>query len=341
MTTVRTERWAGFVAALGLTLVGLAARYGLQPLFGESHVYTAFYPVVLLAAYAFGAGPAAVAAFVSAALGYWCFDAPVYSAKFEADSLTSLGFFVLTASATIFLIHGLAKAVAATRDAQARAEQSAQAHAALFGELNARLTHHLQLVAALLQLQARDEPDAAVRKALGEAAARTMLISKTHRCIAGEGGELLDFDTFARQLLDATLSGRANPLLRIELEQGGLWLSAEQATSVAIVLLECLNARLSTDDPGVMRIGLRGHRGMGHLRITEIERPMDRVTPAGSGPVALSLIEAMVEQLRGRFSSGSAAEGHVSELTFPLEGVHGPLEGAHGEGYGELARTVH
>lgn len=334
MTTVRTERWAGIVAALGLTLVGLAARYGLQPLFGQSHVYTAFYPVVLLAAYAFGAVPAAVAACVSAALGYWCFDAPVHSVKFDADSLTSLAFFVLTASATIVLIHSLVKAVAATRDAQARAEQSAQAHAALFGELNARVTNHLQLVAALLQLQARDEPDAAVRQALGEAAARTMLISKTHRCIAGEGGELLDFDAFARQLLDATLSGRANPPLRIELERGGLWLSSEQATSVAIVLLECLNARLSTDDPGVIRIGLQADRGIGHLRITEIERPLDLIAPAGSGLGALSMIEAMVEQLRGRFSSRSAAEGYVSELTFPLEGVPGARSGT-------FARTVH
>ena len=323
------KRWAAYIAALGLAMVGFSARYALQPVFGANHAYTAFYPVVLVAAYAFGARPAILAATVSAVLGYWCFAAPIRMVKLDPDSLTSLGFFALTSSTTIFLMQSLAKAVAATREAQGRAEQLAQAHASLFSELNERVTNHLQLVAALLQLQARDEPDAAARKALGEAAARTMLISKTHRSIAGEaGGELLDFDAFARQLLDATLSARANPPVRIEFEQGGLWLSSEQATSVAIVLLECLNARLSSDDPGVLRIGLRADRGVGSLRITEIERPLDPLSPAGP-----SLIEAMVEQLRGRFSSRSAAEGRVSELTFPLEGGHGQRQA--------VERTLH
>ncbi|HJV40628.1 histidine kinase dimerization/phosphoacceptor domain -containing protein [Caulobacter sp.] len=312
------KRWATYAAALGLAMLGYVARLGLQPVFGANHAYTAFYPVVLVSAYAFGAGPAILAALVSATLGYWCFAAPAHAVKLDADSLTSLGFFAVTSSSAIYLIHGLARAVAATREAQARAETLAKAHAALFGELNERVTNHLQLVAALLQLQARDEPDAAARKALGEAAARTMLISKTHRSIAGEGGELLDFDAFARQLLEATLSARANPPLRVEFEQGGLWLSSEQATSVAIVLLECLNARLASEDPGVMRIGLRADRGIGSLRIIEIERPLDPIAPRGA-----SLIDAMVEQLRGRFSSRNAAEGRVSELTFPLEGGHG------------------
>ena len=318
MNGLRAKRWAAYAAALGLAMLGWAARSALQPVFGANHADTAFYPVVLVAAYAFGARPAILATLTSAALGYYCFAAPSHALKLDADSLTSLGFFALTSSSAIYLIHGLAKAVAATREAQARAETLAKAHAALFGELNERVTNHLQLVAALLQLQARDEPDAAARKALGEAATRTMLISKTHRSIAGEGGELLDFDAFARQLLDATLSARANPPVRIEFEQGGLWLSSEQATSVAIVLLECLNARLNSEDPGVMRIGLRADRGVGRLRITEIERPLSPIAPAGP-----SLIDAMVEQLRGRFSSRSAAEGRVSELTFPLEGGHG------------------
>ncbi len=318
MSGLRAKRWATYVAALGLAMLGFTARYALQPVFGSNHAYTAFYPVVLVAAYAFGAGPAILAAMISAGLGYWFFASPVHALKLDADSLTSLGFFALTSSTTIYLMHSLAKAIAATREAQGRAEALARAHATLFGELNARVTNHLQLVAALLQLQARDAPDAAARKALGEAAAHTMLISKTHRSIAGEGGALLDFDAFARQLLDATLSARANPPVRIEFEQGGLWLSSEQATSVAIVLLECLNARLSSEDPGVMRIGLRADRGVGSLRITEIERPLDPLAPGGP-----SLIDAMVEQLRGRFSSRSAAEGRVSELTFPLEGGHG------------------
>jgi two-component sensor histidine kinase len=321
----RLGRAGAYAATLGLVLIGLLTRWALDPVFASNHAYTVFYPIVIVSAYFLGGRPAILAMVLSAVIGYWRFDRPAYAFKTDLDSLTSLGFFVMTSSVAIYFITGMARAVAEKTAAQARAERLAQSHATLFGELNERVTNHLQLVAALLQLQAKDEPDKAVARALGEASARTMLISKTHRSLAGgglgEAGELLDFDTFARQLLDATLSARKHPPVRIEFEDGGLWLSSEQATSVAIVLLECLNLRLAADDPGLMRIALRGDRGMGKLRITEVERELAPV-PVERGRA--SLIEAMVEQLRGRFSSRSADEGRVSELTFPLEaGAHG------------------
>lgn len=325
MRKVESSRVRAYGATLGLVVVGLCSRWALDPVFASNHAYTVFYPLVIVSAYFLGARPALLAAVLSAAIGYVRFDRPVYALKTDLDSLTSLLFFATTSCVAIYFITGMARAMTETKAAQAKAESLAQAHAALFGELNERVTNHLQLVAALLQLQARDEPDKAVAKALAEASARTMLISKTHRSLAGEGGALLDFDAFARQLLDATLSARRHPPVRVEFEHGGLWLSSEQATSVAIVLLECLNVRLAAEDPGLLRIGLRGDRGMGKLRITEVER---RLEPLGAPRGATSLIEAMVEQLRGRFTSRSVEEGRVSELTFPLEaGAHGLREG--------------
>ncbi len=326
MRDFRLGRVGVYGATLGLVLIGLGTRWALDPVFASNHAYTVFYPIVILSAYFLGGRPAILAAAMSAMIGYWRFDRPAYEFKTDLDSLTSLMFFVMTSSVAIYFITGMARAVAEKTAAQARAERLAQSHATLFGELNERVTNHLQLVAALLQLQARDEPDKAVARALAEASARTMLISKTHRSLTGEGGELLDFDAFARQLLDATLSARKHPPVRIEFEDGGLWLSSEQATSVAIVLLECLNLRLAADDPGLMRIALRGDRGMGKLRITEVERELAPIglERGGIERGRASLIEAMVEQLRGRFSSRTADEGRISELTFPLEaGAHG------------------
>lgn len=330
MRVDRSGRAGVHAANLTLVAAGFAARWALDPVFGANHAYTVFYPVVLISAYLLGARPAMIAAVLSAAIGYFRFARPEFEIKSDLDSLTSLLFFATTSGVAIYFITGMARAVAATKAAQAKAEELAQAHAGLFGELNERVTNHLQLVAAILQLQARDEPDKAVARALAEASARTMLISKTHRSFAGEPSELLDFDAFARQLLDATLSARQHPPLRIEFERGGLWLSTEQATSVALVLLECLNVRLAAEDPGLMRISLRGDRGMGKLRITEIERALDPLDVVGGDT---AMIQAMVEQLRGRFSSRSAVEGRVSELTFPLEG------GAYG--LREAPSTVH
>lgn len=56
--------------SLGLLALGFAARLALDPLFGANHAYTVFYPVVILAAYFFGAGPAVMSAVLSIILAY-------------------------------------------------------------------------------------------------------------------------------------------------------------------------------------------------------------------------------------------------------------------------------
>ncbi|WP_395443887.1 DUF4118 domain-containing protein [Caulobacter sp. UC70_42] len=142
------ERYAG---AGALVLAGLAIRWGLDPIFASNHAYTVFYPVVILSAYFLGARPAVVATALSAAIAYGRFARPAFQIKADLDSLTSLLFFVMTASVAIYFITGMAKAVAEKTLAQAKAERLAQSHATLFGELNERVTNHLQLVAALLQ----------------------------------------------------------------------------------------------------------------------------------------------------------------------------------------------
>lgn len=326
-------RVAAYSTALALVILGFLARLALEPLFGENHTYTAFYPVVIVAAYFLGAGPAIAAAILSAALAYWCFAAPALTWKTDFTTWAPMMFFAFTATVSIYFITGMARALAALAEARSRAEALAKSHAELFGELNERVTNHLQLVAALLQLQARDERDEPLSRALAEASARTLLISRVHRSVAGESEKTLDFDTFAQQLLDATLAARGHPPVHVEIQREGLQLPLDQATSVAIVLLECINARLQLNTPANMRVRLRGDDTEATLEVSE----------AGQGtfaPTGLDLarrsIEAMVEQLGGRFSHRADAIGVVSALVFPRPGLKpAALAG------GADARTLH
>lgn len=303
-----------FLAAVALALIGYGARESLDRLFAGAHTYTAFYPMVILSAYFLGRRPAILTAVCSAALGYWCFARPTFAWKADFSNLASLTFFAITSSVAIYFITGMGRALKDLSAAQARAEGLAQSHAELFRELNERVTNHLQLVAALLQLQARDEADGEVSRALAEASARTLLISKVHRNLAGDAGQTLDFDAFARQLLQGALEARGRPPVSVAVQEAGLKLPLDQATSVAIVLLECLESRLQAGAPGALEVSLRGRGGEAVLSVREADGPA--VTPADP-PLRRDLIEAMVEQLGGRFTFRAGPLGAVSELVFP------------------------
>jgi two-component sensor histidine kinase len=306
--------WGRHALALALVLIGWGARTALEPLLGADHTYTVFYPGVILAAYFLGAGPATLTAVLSAACGYWFFAHPTQQWKADAAGLTTLSFFALTSTVSVYFITGMGRALKALAEERARAEGLAHSHATLFQELNERVTNHLQLVAALLQVQARDERDPAMSLALAEASTRTLLISRVHRNLSGEERPALDFDSFARQLVDITLAARGNPPVRIDLQRGGLRLPPDQATSVALVLLECLNARLEDEHPAALSIRLDGDEKELVLEIAEsgaLSQPGD-----GAGRVG-PLIEAMVEQLGGRFSVRLEQDGPVTALSFP------------------------
>ena len=308
------EPFGRYGTALLLVLAGFVVRLVLEPVFGVNHTYTVFYPVVILAAYFLGARPAILAASASIAVAYWCFARPTLSWKADFSALATMFFFAFTSAVSIYFITGMARALRELCAAQRRAEDLAESHADLFRNLNERVTNHLQLVAALLQLQARDERDPAVGRALSEASARTLLISRAHRSLGGEADKTLDFDTFAKQLLDSTLAARGASAVRIQVDPQGAKLALDEATSVAIVLLECLHARMQIDTPAILRVGLR--RGDREARLT-ISEALGLGAAPPAADLRLYLIEAMVEQLGGRFTTTADDREAVSELVFP------------------------
>ena len=298
-------------AAAAILAAGFAARLALQPVFGPHHTFTVFYPGVILAAYFLGAWPAALTALISAGLAYW-----VFAQQGDEGNLVTLGFFGFTSAVSIYFITGMRKALTELAEARARAEALAASHSELFRNLNERVTNHLQLVAALLQLQARDERDEKVGRALSEAAARTLLISRAHRSLSGDLEPALDFDAFARQLVVAAFAGLSKPGLQVVIEPMGVQLALDHATSVAVVLLECIQARLEADQPATLHVGLRRSAHQVLMTVSETSPLLGSIVAADRRPY---LIEAMVEQLGGRFSSRREAAGIVSELVFPAQ----------------------
>src|SRR5687768_11389020 len=86
-------------------------RLSLQSVLGGALPYSIFYPAVILAAYAFGRGPAAAAAIGASLLAFFCFVEPAYAWKATPQVLTSLGFFNLVCAVAIVVITGLTGAL--------------------------------------------------------------------------------------------------------------------------------------------------------------------------------------------------------------------------------------
>lgn len=310
-----------YFAAVGLVGAAFIVRWAIHPSFGYTHAYSAFVPMILITAYLFGARPALLAWALSFGLGMTFFASPAPWFGANVRTLASLGMFVMTVGVAIYFIDGMGRALRELAVERARAQTLADSHAELFRELNERVTNHLQLVAAVLQLQARTEQNRAVSSALAEASGRTLEISKVHRSLTNDQNEALDFQSFAAQLLKNTLEARGQSTSGIILDAAGVRLTPDQATSVGLVILECINGRLGAGGEGSLRIVMRGDDKEVRL---EVCRSIEEAEPS-IRPASPYLVTAMVEQLSGRFTEREDADGSTWELVFPRSPTPGGM----------------
>lgn len=298
--------------ALGVALAaaGFAVRLAVDPLLGEEDTYIVFYPVVAIAAFFLGSFPAALVAVLSAIIGFGWFDHREMVGSPRSEHWTPLLVFLASSAVIVGLAAKMRQATFVQTSAKRQAEVLATDYAILFGEMNARVTNHLQLIAGLLQVHARHETSLTGR-AFEEASAHTLVISKLHRDLAGDGRPM-DFGPLARRLVEAA---GLPPGLQVDVAPGELWLLPEQATAAAVVLLEQLRAHQAAGKPTCLQLNLRSKEQ--HAQI-ELVASSNEQRPDWAPPPRLHFVEAMVEQLGGRFQQRETASGSTGTLAFPL-----------------------
>ncbi|SDD42604.1 Two-component sensor histidine kinase, contains HisKA and HATPase domains [Sphingomonas sp. YR710] len=309
-----------YVAAAGCVAMAFAIRVSLDPMFGHvSFVFSVFYLAVVLTAYFAGAGPAIFTSIASAAIAYWAFVSPPFAFKVDPEALTSMAFFMLTSAVDIYFITGMTRALHEYRIQKLRAEQLADDHAALFREYNERTTHHLQLVSALLQLRAGEGADAGWSDALTEASRRTMLIARAHRNMHAGSVSMIDLSVFAGQLLTADLSASGDPDLSIEISGDAIRVSPEQATSIAIILLEWFRFvlhRQTGDATRRIRLELKADSRGYCIALSSPSAVIGERQPADT--LSRQIIQASADQLHGHARPVPAMEGLCFELVVPV-----------------------
>lgn len=303
-----------WVWTAAMVAVAFVFRLQFQDVLGGGLAYSTFYPAVILAAYAFGRGPAVAAAMVSSVLALFCFVEPAFAWKATPTVLAAFGFFALVCGVAIVVITGLTGALKAVSRELGRAQAVADSHAGLFRELNERMTHHMRLVAGVLALQAKGEPEPQVADGLKRAMERTLLISRVHRELGGRVDDVADFDAFATALARAVCLAREQAPERVLVEASGLKLGVEEATSLGVALAECLGALFDARVKGPLRIRF-------NARDHQVEVAISEGADGGDGAlVTVSngyLLRAMTEQLGAEVALRADAEGSALVLSMP------------------------
>ena len=323
----RRVAWRGYLLAIFAWGAAFALRYGLAHWFPPGFPYVTFFPAVVLVAYYAGLRPAILSATLSGLTAWWFWiDPPGFD--LTVATLVALTFYVFVVTVDIFFIVGMD---GATRRLAREVERNAALAASrdvLLREVQHRVSNNIQVVSALLSLEARDAVDPGARRALADASSRTALVARIQRSLANADRQGTAFQTLARSIVDDALAAAARSDVTVSISSDDVALSAEEATPVVLIMLECVNNALEhafPNRPGQITIELSDDGAVRTLVVTD--NGVGVTGAAGSEPVSLGLriIAALARQLGGTWSLRSVEPGARACLTWPIgAAVHCP-----------------
>ena len=327
----RRSRVYGYGLAIVAWAMAFVVRFLLSDWFPPGFPYLTFFPAVVVVAYFAGVRPAILTAVLSGLTAWWFW---IGTAGFDLAPATAvaLGFYVAVVTVDIFFIVGMDSA---TRRLAVEVERSAAlAHSRnlLLKEVQHRVSNNIQVVSALLRLEASATLDPGARRALNEASARTATIARIQHGLADVDGRATPFDSFARPIVSDALAAAGRTNVTFEIAPTTIALDAEEATPVMLTMLECVNNALEhglAKRGGRISITLADDAGERRLQVRDDgEGLKEDFNLATSGSLGLRIIAGLARQLGGSFTLEDAHPGVVSRLAYPspvTAGVGMPL----------------
>lgn len=315
----RNPAWRGYALAIVAWLVAFGLRYGLAHWFPPGFPYLTFFPAVVLVAYYAGLRPAILTATLSGLSAWWFWIGP---AGFDLSVATfvAIGFYAFVVAVDIFFIVGMDKASARLAREVERSTALAESRDILLREVQHRVSNNIQMVSALLKLEARTTVDPGAKKALTDASARTGLVARIQRSLADADQKKTAFHDVARSIVDDALTAAARDDVVVSISGGDVVLSAEEATPVVLIMLECVNNALEhgfPDRPGRIKIDLCDDGAVRTLIIADDGVGVTEDTGTEPTSLGLRIITALARQLGGDWSLRSSSPGAIARLSWP------------------------
>jgi two-component system, sensor histidine kinase PdtaS len=187
-------------------------------------------------------------------------------------------------------------------------------------ELDHRLANSLQLAADFLIFEHLRVADPKARAALMETAERLSAVGQMHRFLAAQHqADGVDLDPFLTEL-GALITDSTG--LACSVDAAPIVVEAEVAQQLAIAINElAMNAAKHAypwGDRGPLRIACRRHGGMLVISVADEGEGLDEdFLPHRAGGLGMSILQAIVRQLRGTLSAVSD-RGACFTITLPL-----------------------
>lgn len=306
--------------ASALVLAALGSRFLIQPHLPPGYPFITFFPAVVLTSYLCGWRIGTLAAVASGLLAWYFFIPPFHS--FETDNGTGMAlvFYAVVAAMDIILISALEAAAREARAAEQLARRDATTRALLFHELQHRVSNNLQLVSALISLEARRIKDVSARKALADAGARMALVGRIQRTLHDPDRQTTSFQTMAHELITDALAVAGAEHITFQIDGDGEF-GPDQTAPFALILLESVNNAIehgfANQSRGHLTVGLR-HLDDQQSVLTISDDGVGPGTRAGvSKSLGLTLVRQLARQLDGEFKlEPGTSRGAISTLTF-------------------------
>jgi two-component sensor histidine kinase len=201
----------------------------------------------------------------------------------------------------------------------------------LVEEAHHRIKNNLQMMSGLLLLQAesaKSEPCATILRA---ANTRLQAIAQVHNLLSQEMPEKVQasmlINSIIRTLVSTAVNSGEPPKVLFDLEP--VWLSAEQAVAVALVVNELatnslLHGRPPQGRPLEIRVQCRQEHDHARLIVSDNGGGLARAGSIGEGPgQGMNIVRQLVQvNLRGALDIAERNGGVCAEVRFEITGAH-------------------
>lgn len=216
------------------------------------------------------------------------------------------------------------------RQLEAKAQELQQALTikdTLLHEVNHRVKNSLQVVTALLQLQAQQAGDPTLRAALHEARNRVSVVASIHqRLYMTSQHNLVDVGELVEELAEQVVGHMdlgQRVTTRLDLQRG-LTLTIDRGIPLALVLSEILSncVKYAFPDERFGTISVNLNSSNGRMRVIVADDGVGLPGPfgeSGKGGLGTKIIKALTQQVRGQLSVSSSARGTSFVIELPYE----------------------
>lgn len=312
-----------YALALVLFALALALRFGAEGVLPPGYPYLTFFPAIILAAFVLGTAQGTLVA-VLALFSAWYFFIPPLGLTLDFPTLVALVFFIVIITVDLVIIHVMKRALEARRREQVRSARLAATRDVMFQELQHRISNNLQLVSALMTLQAATIKDEVARDTLSEASSRLVLLAKIHRRLYDPDGGAIEPRAFLAEMCEDVLRAAGASHVAVEVDADDIELTADRAIPITLIMMELVSNAIEhgfhDGRRGAIAVEMRRRDGVVELSVRDDGAGLvEGFDLASTRSLGLRVVKALAEQLQGAFVMEPIALGNgtLCRLTFP------------------------